>query len=80
MGKWETGDPTEKDVGRPLQVPLTPASPPITRRPGMLFSDWPAQSPGLNPIGNLWRIIKYNIAKRPVARTVVELEERLQME
>ena len=29
----------------------------------MLFSDWPAQSPDLNPIGNRWRIIKYNISK-----------------
>ena len=46
----------------------------------MLFSDWPAQSLDLNPIENVWRIIKYNIAKRPVARTVAELEEQVQLE
>ena len=46
----------------------------------MLFSDRPAQSLDLNPIENVWRMIKYNIAKRLVARTVAELEEQVQLE
>ena len=46
----------------------------------MVFSDWPAQSLDLNPIENLWRLIKYHIAKRPVAKSVQELEQQVQEE
>jgi len=37
--------------------------------------DWPAQSPDLSPIENLWALIKRNIANLPVAKNVEELEK-----
>lgn len=42
--------------------------------------DWPSQSPDLNPIENLWAIIKRRLAKRPRPRSVQELWTNIQEE
>jgi hypothetical protein len=39
------------------------------------LSPWPAQSPGPNPTENVWRIVKRAIAKIPIAKGVVDLQQ-----
>ena len=43
----------------------------------MEFFDWPAPSPGLNSIGNLWAIMKRNIIAQIIAKSVGGLEKQL---
>jgi hypothetical protein len=43
----------------------------------MEFLDWPAQSPDLNLIENLWAIMKRNITAQIIARSFGDLDKRL---
>jgi hypothetical protein len=40
------------------------------------FHPQPAQSPDLNPIENVWQIVKAIVANYPIAKSVEELEEQ----
>ena len=39
--------------------------------------EWPSQSPGLNPLENLWHYIKVRLRKRPKAKSRAELMEHV---
>ena len=43
------------------------------------MANWPSQSPDLNPIENLWRLLKVNVMKRE-PRNIAELEVSCQEE
>jgi len=47
---------------------------PETRRD---FSPWSAQSPDLNPTENVWRIVMRKIARQPITRSVVDLQQQV---
>jgi transposase len=41
------------------------------------FHPHPAQSPDLNPIENVWQIVKAIVANYPITKSVEELEEQV---
>ena len=46
---------------------------------GIIRMEWPANSPDLNPIENVWCLLKYRIGKR-FPKTAIEVRQYLQEE
>jgi hypothetical protein len=43
------------------------------------IDDWPPQSPDLNPIQNVWKVLKTNVQELYKPRTVEEMKQTLQL-